>query len=91
MNSKKLQPIRIRFQRMLLSGRKLKDEVFVAFGLLIVTFLVLVGYVFPGTASWFQERGSLPLVVVIAGIICFLGFLVIIQIIEPIIKISRQA
>jgi diguanylate cyclase (GGDEF)-like protein len=83
--------VKILFNRMFLSSRKLKDEVLVAFGLIFVTLLVLVGYLFPGMMSIFEVKGSLPLIIGIGAVIVIIGFMIIIQIIEPVIKISRQA
>ena len=82
---------KIRFSKMILSTKKLKNEVLVAFGLIILTLLVPVAYLFPGVASFFQDQGNLPIVMIISLIIIFFSFMIIIQIVEPIIKISSEA
>jgi len=74
-----------------LRSRSLRDELAVAFGLVLLAFIVLLGYLFPGVSSFFQLKGSLWIVVLILSVIIILGLIVIVQIIEPIIRISREA
>jgi diguanylate cyclase (GGDEF)-like protein len=82
----------IRFQKTMLSSKKLSTEVLIAFGLIVLTLLVLVGYIYPGvTTSLFSVRNSLPYVIGIGILIVVFGFFIIIQIVEPIIKISQEA
>src|SRR5436190_1538599 len=82
----------IRFQKTILSNKKLSDEILIAFGLIFLTVLVFLGYLYPGVASsLFSSRTSLHYVVPIAVIIIIFGFFIIIQIIEPVIKITREA
>jgi len=79
------------FQRAILSNKKLGDELIVAFGLIVVTVLVLLGYLFPGVSSFFGSREMLPAVLLIAAVIILMGVLIIIHIIGPIIRISKEA
>lgn len=82
----------IRFHKTILSSKKLSTEVLIAFGLIFLTILVLLGYLYPGvTSSFFASRHSLPYVIAIGILIVVFSFLIIIQIIEPVIKISREA
>lgn len=82
----------IRFQKMILSSKKLSTEMLVAFGLIALTLLVFLGYLYPGVASsLFTSRNTLPYVVGIAIVIVILGFIIILQIVEPVIKISHEA
>lgn len=91
MDSETQRSMRIIFRRMILSSHKLRDEVMIAFGLIILTLLVLIGYLFPGVASFFEERNFLPVIIGIIATIFILGILIIVQIIEPLIKITHEA
>ena len=91
MNSDTQRSMRIIFRKMILSSKKLKEEVMIAFGLIVLTLLVLIGYLFPGVASFFQERHFLPVIIGIIATIFVLGILIIIQIVEPVIKITHEA
>ena len=56
----------IRFHKTILSSKKLSTEVLIAFGLIFLTILVLLGYLYPGvTSSFFASRHSLPYVIAI--------------------------
>jgi len=79
------------FDKIFLSTNKLKHELRTAFGLISITLLVFIGYLFPGVSSWFQESSSLPIVVPIALGIVGLGFLIIKGIVDPIIRLSNEA
>ena len=82
---------KIIFAKKVLSSKKIKDEVLVAFGLIVVTLLVLLGYLFPGVSSLFETRHALPIIVGIILVFVITGFIIIVQIVEPLIKISREA
>ncbi len=82
---------KIRFKKAVLNSKSLKDEVLVAFGLIFLTLLVLVGYLFPGIASVFEIKSTLSLIFGIISIILIIGLMVIVQIVEPVIKLSREA
>ena len=79
--------------RSVLSNKHLRQEILIAFCLIVLALLVFVGYLFPGvsTSSWFATRATLPLVVCILIAILVIGFLIIWQIIEPLIRLSREA
>ena len=76
-----------------LSNKYLRHEILIAFCLIILTMLVFVGYLFPGVSasSWFASRATLPVVISILIAILILGFLIIWQIVEPVIRLSREA
>jgi len=82
---------KIFFKKQVLSNKKIKDEVLVAFGLFVVTILVLLGYLFPGVSSLFESRNALPIIIGIISVFVITGFIIIAQIIEPLIKISQEA
>jgi len=79
--------------RSVLSNKYLRQEILIAFCLIILTLLVFLGYLFPGVSasSWFSNRNTLPLVIAILIIILMTGFLIIWQIVEPVIRLSRDA
>jgi len=53
---------------------------------------VFLGYLFPGvSSSWFATRSSLPFVVGILITILVIGFFIILQIIDPILRITHEA
>ncbi len=83
--------MRIGFEDKMLSNKKLREELFIAFGLISVTILVLLGYIFPGVSSFFQQQGSFPVVIGIIFVIMMIGFTIILHIVEPILKISKEA
>lgn len=74
-----------------LSSRTLKRDLTVAFGLIILSGLVFLAYLFPGISFLFEIRSSLHIIVVIIVFIVTIGFIIIAQIVEPIIKISHEA
>ena len=80
------------FTKAVLSSKKLRQELTIAFCLILLTILVLIGYLFPGvsSASWFSLRSSLPFVLGIILTILIIGFMIILQIVEPVIKISSD-
>lgn len=81
------------FTRSVLSNKYLRQEILIAFCLIILTLLVFLGYLFPGVSasSWFSNRATLPLVIAILVVILVTGFFIIWQIVEPIIRLSRDA
>lgn len=79
------------FKKILLSSRRVQNQVGIAFGLILLAVLVFLGYLLPGASSWFEVRSSLPIVVIIVFFILILGFMIIIQVIEPFVKISGEA
>ncbi len=78
--------------RSVLSNKYLRHEILIAFCLILLTLLVFVGYLFPGlsTSSWFANRSLLPVVICIVGIILVLGFFIIWQIVDPVVRLSRE-
>ncbi len=83
---------KFRFKNIFLSSKTLRNELRVAFGLIIISILVFIGYLFPGiSASMFQAREWLPMIILIVLFIVSVGFLIILQIVEPIIKITNEA
>ncbi len=85
--------LREKLTRSVLSNKYLQQEIFIAFFLIILTLLVFVGYLFPGVtaSSWFASRATLPLVIGIIIAILIICFLIIWQIVEPVIRLSREA
>ena len=79
------------FQKMLLSSRRVRNELSIAFGLILLAVLVFLGYLSPGSSSWFETKSFLHVIIVIVFFILILGFMIIIQMIEPVVKISREA
>ncbi len=79
--------------RSVLSNKYLRHEILIAFCLIILTLLVFIGYLFPGVSasSWFASRANLPLISGILFTILIIGFLIIWQIVEPVIRLSREA
>jgi diguanylate cyclase (GGDEF)-like protein len=79
--------------RSVLSNKYLRHEILIAFCLIILTLLVFLGYLFPGVSasSLFSNRATLPFVIAILAIILNIGFLIIWQIVEPVIRLSREA
>lgn len=78
-------------ERISLSSKRLRHEMAVAFGLVAMAILVFVGYLFPGVSSFFFVKTHLYLVMAIVFFIIILGFLSVVQMIEPVIKISHEA
>lgn len=82
---------KVRFNKMFLSSRHLKTELKIAFGLILISILVFLGYLFPGASSLFIAKDWLSIVVIIALFITVVGFVIILQIVNPIIKICNEA
>lgn len=77
---------------MRLRKRGLRHELAVSFGLVILALLVFLGYLFPGVSSVFQTKTNLNVVAGIVFLIVLLGFFLLTQkIIDPLIKISKEA
>ena len=74
-----------------LSTNKVRNEVAVAFGLILLCFLVFLAYLFPGVNSFFETRSSMTTIVGIIFLIVGLGFLIIWRILDPVLKLSREA
>jgi len=68
----------------------LRRKLAIAFGLIFVAILVLLNYLFPHF-SFFAAKANVHLVLAIVFIIVILGFVTVMQIIEPVIKISTEA
>ena len=79
------------FVRMSMRSKGLRYKLIVSFSLLILAILVFLGYLFPGVSSVFLNKANLSIVVVIVIFIVILGFINIILMIEPIIKITGEA
>lgn len=75
----------------ILSSRGLKNELWVAFGLIVLSFLVFLGYLFPGVSSLFDAKASLPFITFIVCFIMAISFFILIQIVYPIVKLSHEA
>lgn len=76
----------------MLSNKHIRHEILIAFCLILLTLLVLVGYLFPGvsTNSWFANRSFLPVIISIISVILFIALLIIWQIVDPLIRLSRE-
>ena len=73
-------------------SKTLHTELRISFGLILIAMLVFIGYLFPGVAtSLFGTTKLLHIVVMIALFITAIAFILILQIIEPIVKISNEA
>lgn len=72
--------------------KTLHTELRIAFGLIVIAMLVFIGYLFPGvSSSLFGAKGLLHIVVIIALLITVIAFVIILQIINPIVRISNDA
>jgi len=74
-----------------LTTRGIKNQLAVALGLILVAFLVFLGYLFPGLSSWFATKTFFHLVVCLVFLILILGFFIIVQIVAPVVKITSEA
>ncbi|MFA5088798.1 MAG: diguanylate cyclase [Candidatus Omnitrophota bacterium] len=84
--------VKIYFRKLFLSSKKLKNELRIALGLITLILLVFLGYLFPGLdSSLFGVKSVLPFIAFVALFIVVISFLIIIQIVEPVIKISNEA
>ncbi len=79
------------FGGMSLRSKGLRYKLIVALSLVVLATLVFLGYLFPGVSSIFSNKTNLHIVVGIVLFIIVLGFVTIIQMIEPIIKITGEA
>ncbi|MCR4337959.1 MAG: diguanylate cyclase [Candidatus Omnitrophica bacterium] len=79
------------YQKMLLSSKKVKNELWVAFGLIAMIILVLIGYVFPNLGPIFEIRDFLPLILGILFALLIVGMMIIHQMLESILHINREA
>ena len=82
---------KIYFKKLFLSSKKLNTEIQIAFGLISIAILVFLGYLFPGVSSLFGPKMWLHIAIVLALFIIVIGFLIIMQIVEPIIRITNEA
>ena len=80
----------LRYQ-MSVKSKGLRHKMAISFGVFSIALLVLLGYLFPGVSSIFNQTTNLKLILGIVFIIVLVGFAIIAQIVEPIIKISREA
>ncbi len=74
-----------------LSTNGVRNEVVVAFGLILLCLLVFLAYLFPGVNSFFETRSSMTTIIGIIFLIVGLGFLIIWRILDPVLKLSREA
>ncbi|MFH1360886.1 MAG: diguanylate cyclase [Candidatus Omnitrophota bacterium] len=79
------------FKYFKLNSKFLLNELAIAFGLVLMAFLVFMAYLFPGASSIFQVKTNLNIVIFILFFLLSLGFIIIAQMIEPVIKISKDA
>ena len=78
--------------RSVLSNKYLRQELLIAFCLILLTMLVFLGYLFPGVpSSWFANHASFPFVLGILTTLVIIGFAIIFQIVEPVIRITAEA
>ncbi len=81
----------LNFTRSALSNKHLRQELFIAFCLILLTVLVFLGYLFPGvSSSLFSTRATFPFILGILTTILLIGFGIILQIVEPVIRISAE-
>ncbi len=71
------------------SSKGLRTEMFIVVGLISLIMLGFAGYLFPGVFSFF-ERSSLPWTVIISVLFWGIIFVILWQIVDPIIKLSRE-
>ncbi len=83
--------MKIKTANTILSSRGLKSELWVAFGLIVLSFLVFLGYLFPGVSSLFAAKTSLPVITTIVFFIMSISFAILIQIVYPIVTLSHEA
>ena len=81
----------ITFKKLFITSQGVRNELRIAFGLILLAFLVFLGYLFPGVSSWFEMRSFLHVIVLIVFFIVVIGFIIIVQVIEPVIRISKEA
>lgn len=81
---------KIYFTKKFLSSKKLNTELKIAFGLIMIAILVFLGYLFPGVSSMFGAKDWLHIVVIIALFIAVIGFIIILQIVNPIVRICNE-
>ncbi len=79
------------FKKIFLSSRRVRSELAIAFGLILLVVLVFLGYLLPGASSWFETKTFLHIILVIVFFILILGFTIIVQMLESVIKMSRDA
>ncbi len=82
--------VRIWFGRTVLSNKRLAEEVLIALGLIVLTILVLSAFVFTDRFPGVYDRTALPVILGVAAVIFVLGVLIIMQIVEPLVKIIRE-
>ena len=73
------------------SSKKLRQELAIAFGLVILVFLVFLGYLFPGASPIFTIRTYLPIVILIVTVLTAFALFAMIQMVEPVIKMTHDA
>lgn len=78
-------------RRMFSVSQGLRHELAIAFSLVITGLLAFLGYLFPGASSIFAIKTNLVIVAVIVFILVLLAFTKILRMVDPIIKISRDA
>ncbi len=77
-------------RRMSFSSKSLRRKLIIAFGLIVLAILVFLNYLFPGF-SFFVAKTNFNIILLIVLSIVILGFIVIAEMIEPVIKMSGEA
>ncbi len=66
-----------------------KRDVIAAFGLVLMAFLVFLGYLFPDISSFFQLRQATDIILFTAFLIAIFGFIMIWKIMISLMKVNR--
>lgn len=74
------------------SSRSIRHRLFIAACLMsVIPILVFLNYVFPSVFVSFVSRPNLSLIILVITVIAALGFVVIKQIVDPVIRLSKDA
>lgn len=75
-----------------LSSRSIRRRLFIALCLMsVIPILVFLNYIFPSVFVSFVSRPNLSLVILVITVIVALGFVVIKQIVDPVVRLSKDA
>lgn len=75
-----------------LSSRSIRYRLFIAVCLMsVIPILVFLNYIFPSVFVSFVSRPNLSLVILVITVIVALGFVVIKQIVDPVVRLSKDA
>ena len=75
-----------------LSSRSIRYRLFIAACLMsVIPILVFLNYIFPSVFVSFVSRPNLSLIILVITVIAALGFAVIRQIVDPVIRLSKDA